>query len=575
MAESIRIDMAPVIRAVDSLGRELGSQISDVRLQVDGVASDVHTTRSDLLELKKEFLDFVHRTERQRALQLAETRLSTLKSDLEREYGHYGVVRRTSVGILQAFDMGNVRNKTVHEVSEELELQTPKYWLAPALVALAAWSKDDQDLAQKSLEAAFSRDKKKTSLFFALVLRRQARLEEATRWLRHYFLALDPYALTREFAVLLEAISQDGFGPEGRQLVMDKLNEWRLVLRMDPEIVNNQLEKWRREIENKRASLPANGYEMLAKVSPQWPQIRSSLEASTAHQHVINKYEAVRETVDSLSASVADRLDDIIELLVTEFDDEELPLQREVLYQQAIIDHDGDADRAKAQAENDIAGLDETIDALTLQTSTALRPDLFGVSTSTQKLSVAGSIDDFKTATGQYAAAYRSQWPTDIDIVLGSDHSGYATTYGFDSWQTRASVPQAQAESALNTKWDEVLQRRIDEYTFTPQKVTGKIVAGAIAVFLGLLFLFMPGLWVMGLLVLLGGGGTAAFMIYKEKQRLDSALQQLLASRDKAKATSVDIYREAAAEWVDAGFAYDEEDAKEAQLLAMIEGWPL
>lgn len=222
----VRIDLGPIVREIDHLGRQLSSQVSQVDYKVESVATDLSVTRDQVSQLRADFEAFVQTHERTRLVQLAETRLGTLKADLEREYGHYGVVRRTSIGILQAFDVGNVRNKTVHEVSEELMIQTPKYWLAPALVTLAAWSKDDKALAEKSLDAAFARDPKKTSLFFALTLRRQGRLAEATRWLHHYFVSLDPHALTREFAVLLEAAAQDGFGAEGRLLVKEHLESW-------------------------------------------------------------------------------------------------------------------------------------------------------------------------------------------------------------------------------------------------------------------------------------------------------------------------------------------------------------
>ena len=38
--------------------------------------------------------------------------------------------------------MGNISNAVATNVAEELMIQTPRYWLAPALVALAAWSHD-------------------------------------------------------------------------------------------------------------------------------------------------------------------------------------------------------------------------------------------------------------------------------------------------------------------------------------------------------------------------------------------------------------------------------------------------
>lgn len=574
MAE-VSIDLSPLVRQMEDLGFQLREQVNQVDQRVVTVATDLRTTRDDVLQLRAAFDEFVQTHERTRLVQLAETRLGTLKADLEREYGHYGIVRRTSIGILQAFDIGNVRNKTVHEISEELMIQTPKYWLAPALVALAAWSKDDQELAEKSVEAAFTRDPKKTSLFFALTLRRQARIGEATRWLMHYFVSLDPFALTREFVVLLEATAQGGFGPEGRQLVLDHLEHWREILRDDPEIVTAQVEKWRSEILSHRGTVDGSFYALLAQWSPHWPPVKSGLEHASAHQFVIDKYEGVRDTVPTLSITAADRLDDLLEILVTEFDAEELPLRREVIYQEAIIAHDGEISRAQEAADLNVAALDETIDALSLQTHTALRPDLFGVSVATQKVAVGSCSDDFSTAVGQFSRDYRSEWPDEVDIVLGSSHSHYASTFGFGEWTTSSAVAQDQAEESLHRHWDAVLQRYIDDQTFTVKKVMTQIIVGVAGALIGILLMTRGGgATAFGAVILLGTLAVAGFLVYQKKQACEKAVAAAKDVRERAKVASVDIYRGVSAEWVDARIVYVEEDAKEADLLELIEGWP-
>lgn len=572
MVDSVRIDLGPVMREINQVGSQLSSQLSDVDYKVGTVASDLSVTRNELQQLRTEFEEFVKTHERTRLVQLAETRLGTLKADLEREYGHYGVVRRTSVGILQAFDVGNVRNKTVHEVSEELMLQTPKYWLAPALVALAAWSKDDKDLAEKSVDAAFTRDPKKTSLFFALTLRRQARLEEATRWLRHYFVSLDPRALTREFAVLLEATAQGGFGADGRQLVLEYLEKWREILRDEPEIVTAQVQKWLAEIMSLRGRVDDLAFNYLAHGSPQWPQVKSGLENASAHQFVIDKYTGVRDSVTTMSSSVVDRLDDLLDILVTEYDHEELPLRRELIYQEAIIEHGGDAARAKQAAELDVAALDETIDVLSLETHTAFRPDLFGVSVATQKIAVGASAEDFAAAVGQFARDYRARWLDQIEIVLDHGHSNYASTYGFGEWRVSTSVPQSEAEADLNQHWDTVVQRYIDQQAFSAGKVVPLIIGGVIGVLLG--GVLLAGAPIVGLIILLGTLGLVAYQVSQKKKSCEKAVADAIEARERAKTVSIEAYRGVSAEWVDAKIVYEEEDAKEAELLELIEGWP-
>src|ERR1035437_7992387 len=140
---------------VDMLAN-LVSRIDDkvdlVNHGVDTVNATQLETRNDLSQLRAEFQSFVMQAERTANVQRAETRLGVIRDQVEHEFGHHKVVRRSPTGIPQAFDVGLVSEKTDREISEQLMVQTPRYWLAPALVGLAAWSGDDQALCTRALE---------------------------------------------------------------------------------------------------------------------------------------------------------------------------------------------------------------------------------------------------------------------------------------------------------------------------------------------------------------------------------------------------------------------------------------
>lgn len=567
----VSIDLSPIARGINDVNRavfDVAQQVNLVQREVVELTSLQTSTYEDLRDLRERFERFLETNERTQLVQLAETRLGTLKADLEREYGHYEVVRRSSVGTLQAFDIGNVRSKTVLEVSEELMIQTPRYWLAPALVALAAWSRDDEELARKSVEAAFSRDGKKTSLFFALVLRRQGRLAEATRWLHHYFVSLDPRGLTRDFALLLEAVSQDGFGAEGRMMVDSRLTEWRKLLSEDAELVERQVDLWTQEVRSHRGTVDNDVYRGLSAHCSDWGGIKDALQNASVHQFIVEKYNAIRQTETPLSGTVVDRLDDLLETLVSEFDEEELPLRREALHQQSIIETGGDLDRAAGKLEADVVGLDATIDVLSLQTSTALRPDLFGASPSTQRISIAACSEDLRAAVERHALDCRSRWKDVVEFVLDANHTPQAKALGFGSWKTDSSVPQKDAEEGLGRYWDQVVQKYIDEQTF---KFAMMQTEGSIAAVISVIgIFFVP--W--GLALIAGAVGWAYYAYTQRLAKCNAAVKNAETIRDAAKTASIDFYREMAAEWVDARFVYAEEDAKESEVLELIEGWP-
>lgn len=165
----VSVDYYKIGSMIDQATSHLSYQIEGVDSSVGVIRADLHSTNSELKELRKLFEEYVETAARVAARQQSETRVGNLKAELDRQFGQYKIVRLTSVGMLQAFDVGNVSNDSVQRVSEELMIQTPRYWLAPVIVALAAWSRDNTEIATKSIQEAYSRDANKTSLFFMLV----------------------------------------------------------------------------------------------------------------------------------------------------------------------------------------------------------------------------------------------------------------------------------------------------------------------------------------------------------------------------------------------------------------------
>jgi hypothetical protein len=496
--------------------------------------------------------------------------IGNVKAELDREFGHYDVVRRTIIGTLQAFDVGNVTDQTVQHVSEEQMIQAPRYWLAPALVALAAWSRDDKELTTKSVEEAFSRDPAKTGLFFALVLRRQGRMESATRWLHHYLSSLDPRSLGREFAIILEATAQDAFGTHGREMVSEQLVEWNQILRADPSVTAHQVQVWQDEIAIHRGVLDESMYPYLSKVTPQWQALKDLLEHSSAHGNMIDKYTTVRETPVFLTPDLADRLDDILETLISDYDAEELPIARDVIYHQSVIDHHGDLDRARQDADALNSALEETLDLVTLQTQIALRPELLGASVSTQQVAIGVGRDDFAQAIDIYCAKYRQNYIDNVDLVLDGNHTNFAVNMGFPGWQSNTNVPQAQAEQSLAMAWQAAVDAHIKSVQFKPITY---VIAAAIFIVVTVIGFAMGSGAVAVLLMLLSGAGAGGWA-YMKKRAADAKVREAENMRDQAMRASVDVYRAAMAEFVDARIAYQEEDAKAAPLATLIQTWP-
>ncbi len=237
------VDLGPLVRAINNVGdhvRHVGEQVHAVDHKVIEIKSDVDSIEARLQTLSTQFNDYLKRYEMATELQLAETKLIKVRQELETKFGHYSEVRRRTTGVLQATDVGIVRQETITTVTEELMLAAPRYWLAPCLVAVAAWLADNKDVAEKALQESSRRDPYKTSLFFALVGRRLGRSQMRGAWLERYFGLLDPLALDRDTIVLIDALAGGVFGAESRSLCSTSLQYWIELLADRPGFVEAQ-----------------------------------------------------------------------------------------------------------------------------------------------------------------------------------------------------------------------------------------------------------------------------------------------------------------------------------------------
>ena len=566
-------DPTPALRSledrIDVMRREVSVQFDGVGSEMGRIRGDIALTTGELTALRKDFSEYVQRAVHQANVQESTTVVGNLRAELERQFGHYGVVRRTSTGILQAFDVGNVTNKVVSQVSEELMIQTPRYWLAPAIVALAAWSRDDKQVAEKSVREAFSRDKNKTSLFFALILRRQGRLDEALRWLRHYLTSLDPLALGREFSIILEATSYDAFGPAGQAVLSEVMTRWCAELRTRSEIVEDQVQTWIRELGTNREMINGNGFKTIATYAPDWPTFAAQLEQASALPVIIDKYEEIKAFDAPIPTSLEDILDDILDPLTEEFDEEELPLRREVLYHEAVIETRGDLDLARDRGDHLQKALDERIDVVSMQTRAAMTPELLGVGTQTQRIAIGVGQDDFRTGVGRFCAAYRGQAVDSLKLTFSPTHSNYATTYGCPGLTVQTYDNEQDVVSRISAAWEKAFDAHIAKISF---KNSWYYKPAAIAAGAALISFFIN--TVLGILVLLIGAGIVYYQGEQARQKCAANVATAKTAQASAVEHTTGIFRDSVAQFIDARLLYGELDAQEAELLRLIDTWP-
>lgn len=534
----------------------LNNHISMVDDSVQTVDNKVREINSQLENLTEEFRAFVELQTRANARQIAHTELIRVRQELAQKFGHYEDVRRNAIGILQATDVGIVKKDTISNATEELMLATPRYWLAPCLVTLSAWISDKQPLAEKALQEAIRRNDEKTSLFFTLVCRRANRKPSSLKWAQRYLATQNEEALDRKTVIILDAYANGLLGIDSEGLINKQMQLWLEHLTEKPGFISKQTKQWSAAISLQTPKLSEQNYTYLKKYSPTWLTLQDTLAGAYLHENLLQYFTNIFEQQSS-HAALKEQLDDTLQSLVTDFDDEELPLRKEEKLNQLIIKFDGDKARANKDMQIEETAFETHKDFSQLLTDAAMNPDIAHASPATQKLAIAMSKEWITNAYNDIVAQNRMQIPNQIDFTL--DEFNGSTTDGDNEMnliiQYNSYIDQRKAaalEKCQMSKFVELCR-----------------IIGPVTAVIGLLLLF-AGSPLSGVL-LAAAGAYMFYNNYTTKKQIEKTRQEIEQQYEEQRKTGSQIIRALLAEVIDYRAQFAEKDAESQKVLDFLE----
>lgn len=421
MSETYAIRYADLGKIEQNLGR-IREDLSAVHGNLSIVSENVKEAYAKIEFLSSEFQDFVQAQNRKNNLQIAHTELIRVRQELEKKYGHYDIVRRTTTGILQATDLSIVKKSTVSNASEKIMISTPGYWLAPCLVALSAWINNQPALTEKALQEGMRCNNEKTTLLFTLICRRAGRMQAALQWTQRYLSSQDPEQLDRNAVIILDAFAGGLLGADSEGIISKEINRWLAYLEDQPGFIEQQTAQWSEAINLKREPINASRYTYLAKFSKTWPILEDVMQGAMLHDKILSHFTSIFNQEESTS-SLKKLLDEILKSLVCDFDDEEIPLRKEEELNQLIINFQGDTQRANSVMSAKQSAFATKKDFTQLLTDAAMNTGTSSVPLSTQKFAISLSKNWIYTAYCDITAQNEAKIPYAIEMDIDSFHA--------------------------------------------------------------------------------------------------------------------------------------------------------
>ena len=546
-----RADLSLIERSLSNLA----GSIDYVNNRVDQVDDNVKIVYNEVEKLANEFREYAEIQSLANRKAEAKMNLSAIRDKLKDNFGHYDVVRRTATGILQANDLAIVKSSMLSHVTEKQMIETPNYWLTPCLVALAAWINDDKALAERALAEGIRRNDEKTSLFFGLICRRIGRENSSLKWFARYLEAQDEEKLDRKAVIVLDAFASGLLGNDTENFVYQQIQEWMSNLEAKPGFTERQLDNWKNAINSKRVPLKSGLYPYLEKYSNTWGNLQDVLEGANLNNDLYEYFKKVFEQKEE-TKKLKVELDKILDSLVTEFDEEELPLKREEQFEELVVRYNGSESKAHAQMALEKSVYDDYRDFMQLLTDASMNPEESKSSVATQKFATALSRNNIVTAFNDIVAQNRMNVPYDIEINV--DTFNDKTQDGEDEEEVLNRFENL-VEQEKQTDLSKLKLNMFEQFC---------LYGGAAVILYGIIKSFMDKSFAF-ITIILGIG----LIIYHftAKQKVQKLIQKTIENYAQKLESGKQIIRATIAEIVDFRIEFTEKDAESKKVLDFFE----
>lgn len=477
MSDTISIDLSGVYRALSNVNDNINHNLNILDNHIKAVDQSVENTRRQTMQeinyLKAQFVEMQRQQKLQAALQRAITEVIRVRQELEQRFGTHKLVRDNMLGILQATDLGLITKTTISKCTEELMISAPKYWLAPALVALAAWISDNKNLAERAVKEAVKRDEEKTCLLFALITRRvnAGRVAAGKKpsntcflWLDRYFRLQNPFKMRTSIIAYVDAYANGVFGLDKDHICQDHINNWMATLsKQNPDFAEEQKRYWLHFFGERVQHMNTEQFACLQRICPQYNAIDNYLSrigASEDEGHGIKSYIRGIEEQEADREKLVHDIDEQLMNLVSKYEEDEAPLRDEEEYLDYVKKYNGDEDKARNMVNAIHASKkDDPVD-FAQRLSESITTDNATVSAKKTALSMLKGY--IGTAFNEFITEYKDSYPETIDLEI-KEPANVANGKPF-TWngQTTNGENRDELVSSLKKQYDSERKAAID-----------------------------------------------------------------------------------------------------------------
>lgn len=505
----------------------LDSRVSSVESSVGQLRERVNKVEKNLMravgELQQTVNEFVSEYRRNQTVQKAHNQLTEARRELDEEFGHFKEVRDLASEIIHVVQSGFVRRTVILDVTERLAIRTPRYWLAPAVLAVAAWLDGDQERYAESIKSALILDYSKTALFMTLLLRHQARTEDMREWISSYLTELEPANLPTEFTVVIEAVAGRTLGADSAPHLVRRMLSWYDQAARSRDAEAEETSQWER---NLMGLAPAGDFAVafpaLASSNSDRELLRKLYEADTAieaaDQHFRDRF---AEGVE-VPADLDNKVSSLLKKLAEDPDPEEERILHRVRRAEALIETEDEA-AAERRVLAEEADRARALNILSLVTRAAFPTGRRRSPTMTELLAIVMSQRFISAAAEKIHD--RHQRPAQMEINVGRWRCSFSCS---SDNETTPEALRQQADKLIGRLTSTIDGQTAEQQDWLRRRsVRQMAIAGGIAAALVVLAIIAGPTSVWGILALVAALGVFLYISLNRFVRLQGRMAAL------------------------------------------------
>jgi len=357
--------------------------------------------------------------------------------------------------------------------------------------------------------------------------------------------------MDREVVVMLDALANGVFGGIALNVCSDVINQWLAELEEQAGFSDEQRNRWSNALDVLAPKVGLEEYPTLRNYSPTWPRLEATLSATRRNQVLQSFFERLFTGEIIVPQTLEAAVDGLLDSLVTNFDEEELPLRREERLLQLVVEEQGDRDGATRRFEAESDALEAQTNFAAMLTNSAMNPTQFGATRATQRYAISLSRQWILQAHHDLVARYRSQFPTEAEFACGS-------------WKgaSRNGSNEAELANDLNQHYADRAEKAVAAVQLSGSAWIALIGGGLLG-----LVLLLSGVFLIGLIV----AGIAGAYFYWQYKSLDKIRVDARETIERERDQSLQVLRACLAEYVDLRREIGREDAKSARVTEFLE----